>query len=326
MLLPSDMPPIVAICRKLPGVVDIPDADVRMNPSERAIPREELAAFVKGAAAIITWVSERVDDSLLDAAGPALKVVANFAVGTDNVDLAACKRRGIIVTNTPDAVTEGTADMAWALLLAVARRIVEADRFARSADYPRMGPLGPNEFLGVDLSGRTLCIVGAGRIGFAMALRSIGWGMRVIYVARSRRWNFEIAPLAARRVTLEEGLREADVVSIHTPLTPDTRHLINAANLSLMKSTAILLNTARGPIVDEAALAAHLGARKIWGAGLDVYEREPIVHPDLLGLDNCTLAPHIASGEAKYRAMMTEMACANARAVLDGREPPNRVV
>lgn len=320
------MPPTVAICRKLPGTIDIPGADVRMNPSERAIPREELAAFVSGAGALITWVSERVDDSLLDAAGPQLKVVANFAVGTDNIDLAACKKRGVIVTNTPDAVTEGTADMAWALLLAVARRVVEADRFARSPDYAKMGPLGPNEFLGMDLSGRTLCIVGAGRIGYAMALRSIGWGMRVLYVARSRHWNFELAPLAARRVSLVDGLREADVVSIHTPLTPDTRHLINASNLPLMKPTAILLNTARGPIVDEAALAAHLKARKIWGAGLDVYEREPVVHPELLALDNCTLAPHIASGEAKYRAMMTEMACANVRAVLEGRDPPNRVV
>ncbi|MDX2132268.1 MAG: D-glycerate dehydrogenase [Planctomycetota bacterium] len=319
-------PPLVAICRRLPGEIDLGPGASRQNSEERALTRPELLEFVRGASVLITWVSEKVNAEVLEAAGPNLRGVCNFAVGTDNIDLAACKAKGVIVTNTPDAVTEGTADIAWALLLAVARRVVEGDRFARSPEYAARGPLGPSEFLGVHLTGRTLAIVGAGRIGYATALRSIGWGMRVLYVARSRHWNFELAPLAARRVTLEEALREADVVSLHTPLTPETRGLINADKLALMKPDAILLNTARGPIVDESALAAHLKARRIYGAGLDVFEREPVVHPDLLGLDNCVLTPHVGSGAAKYRALMTEMACANARAILEGREPPNRVV
>jgi glyoxylate reductase len=320
------MSAIVAVCRRLPGVVDVGGATVRAHEAERAMTREELRAFVRGATVLVTWVSERVDAEVLDAAGPGLRAVCNFAVGTDNIDLAACRARGVVVTNTPDAVTEGTADLAWALLLAVARRVVEGDRFARSAEYATRGPLGPAEFLGLHLTGRTLAIVGAGRIGYAVAMRSIGWGMRVLYVARGRHWNFELAPLGARRVTLEEALREADVVSLHTPLTPETRHLIHAGNLGLMKADAILLNTARGPIVDEAALAAHLKARRIWGAGLDVFEREPVVHPELLALENCVLTPHVGSGAAKYRGLMTDMVCANARAVLEGREPPNRVV
>lgn len=289
------------------------------------MPREEFLRAVKGAAVLVTWVSERVDRDVLEAAGPALKAVCNFAVGTDNIDLKACRERGVIVTNTPNAVTEGTADLAWALILAVARRLIPADRFARSAEYPARGPLGPTEFVGGDLTGRTLLIVGAGRIGRATALRSIGWGMRVLYVARSMHWDFELAPLAARRVGLEEGLREADVVSIHTPLTPETWHLIDEKMLGVMKPSAILVNTARGPIVDEAALVRALKAGKIYGAGLDVFENEPRVHPELIGMENVVLTPHIGSAAARYREMMTEMVQENVRAVLEGREPPNLV-
>ncbi len=291
--------------------------------------RGEILKFVRGASAIVTWVSERVDAELLDAAGPQLRGVCNYAVGTDNIDLELCRSRGLIVTNAPDVVTEGTADLAWALLLSVARRLNVADRFARSPEYASRGPLGPDEFLGTDLTGRTLTIVGAGRIGRAVALRSLGWGMRVLYVARSRHWDFELAPLAARRVPLEEGLREADVVSIHTPLTPQTRGLIGAKELAFLKPTAILINTARGPIVDEGALGAALASEKLWGAGLDVFEREPIVHPSLLqgpAADRCVLAPHIGSAAAKYRAMMTTMVADNAFAVATGATPPNRVV
>ncbi len=291
--------------------------------------RGDLLKFVHGASAIVTWVSERVDAELLDAAGPQLRGVCNYAVGTDNIDLELCRARGLIVTNAPDVVTEGTADLAWALILAVARRLNVADRFARSAEYAARGPLGPDEFLGMDLTGRTLTIVGAGRIGRAVALRSLGWGMRVLYVARSRHWDFDLAPLAARRVSLEEGLREADVVSIHTPLTPQTRGLIGAKELALLKPTAILVNTARGPIVDEAALGAALGSERLWGAGLDVFEREPIVHPSLLqgpAADRCVLTPHIGSAAAKYRAMMTTMVAENAFAVATGSSPPNRVL
>lgn len=316
--------PIIAITRAIPGKVEVPGAEIRLG-GERAFSRDDLLRFVRGATALVTWVSERVDAELLDAAGPALRGVCNYAVGVDNIDVPACRSRGVIVTNTPNAVTEGTADLAWALILAVARRLVPADRFARGEDYPGLGPLGPTEFTGQDLTGRTLLIVGAGRIGQAVAMRSLGWGMRVLYVARQKHWEFELAPLAARRVTLEDGLREADVVSVHTPLTPESRHIINAQNLRLLKPTAILINTSRGPTVDEGALVEALKAGRIWGAGLDVFEREPVVHPGLKGLDNVVLTPHIGSAALKYREMMTVMALANAGAVVVGQEPPNRV-
>ncbi len=316
--------PIVAFCRSVPGEIEIPGAEVKRGP-QRAMSRPDQLAFVKGASVVVTWVSEKVNAEFLDAAGPQLKGVANFAVGVDNIDLPECARRGIIVTNTPGAVTEGTADMAWALLLAVARRIPTSDRFARGKDYPAMGPLGPDEFLGQDLTGKTLLIVGAGRIGYAVALRSMGWGMRVLYTARSRHLEFEMAPLGARRVKLDEGLREADIVSLHTPLTPETRHLINAGNLALLRPGAILINTARGPVVDEAALVEMLKAGRIWGAGLDVFEREPEVHPGLIGLDNCVLTPHVGSASRWSRTTMTRMVCENARAMLAGLSPPNRV-
>lgn len=317
--------PLVAFCRAVPGPVDIPGAEIHPG-SDRALPRDKLLTAVRGAAVIVTWVSERVDAELLNAAGPGLRAVCNFAVGVDNIDLPECQRRGVIVTNTPDAVTQGTADMAWALILGVARRVNIADRFARSDEYAKVGPLGPDEFLGQDLTGRSLLIIGAGRIGYATALRSIGWGMRVLYASRRRNLEFEMAPLAAEQVPLEDGLRRADVVSIHTPLTNETRAMINAARLALLKPTAILINTARGPIIDEAALVEVLKARRIWGAGLDVFEREPEVHPGLRQLDNCLLSPHIGSASAWSRGMMTRMVCDNARAVLAGKEPPNRVV
>jgi glyoxylate reductase len=326
-------PPIIAIARKLPGRIQLPavaggsgtvEAEFRVGGQD-ALPRDELVKLARGATILITWVSERVDAALLDAAGPTLKAVCNFAVGVDNIDLPACRARNIKVTNTPDAVTEGTADMAWTLLLATLRRLIPADRFARSPDYPRRGPLGPTEFVGLDLTGRTLLIVGAGRIGRAVAMRSIGWGMNVLYVARSRHWDFELAPLAAHRVSLDEGLQEADVVTIHTPLTSETRHLIGERQLSLLKPTAIIINTARGPIIDESALVRALKENRLYGAGLDVFEHEPKVHPELLTLDNAVLTPHIGSAAARYREAMTEMVLANAAAILEGRPPPNPV-
>lgn len=319
--------PIIAIARTLPGKLEIPGAEIRTanNDQVGALSRDELLRFVRGATIIVTWVSEKVDAAVLDAAGPSLKAVCNFAVGTDNIDLAACRDRRIVVTNTPNAVTEGTADLAWALILAVARRLLPADRFARGPEYPRRGPLGPVEFVGGDLTGRTLLIVGAGRIGRAVALRSIGWAMKVLYVSRSLHWDFELAPLAARRVSLHEGLAEADVVSIHCPLTPETRHLIDAAAIAKMKPNAILINTARGPIVDESALVAALKENRIYGAGLDVFENEPKVHPDLIPLENVVLTPHIGSAAARYRELMTWMVQENAKAIIAGREPPNMV-
>ncbi|MCL4221179.1 MAG: D-glycerate dehydrogenase [Phycisphaerales bacterium] len=317
--------PRVAVTRKVPGELVVPGA--RVDILGDSLPqRDALLRFVRGARVLVPMFTERVDAQLLDAAGPALRGVCNFAVGVNNIDLAACQQRGLIVTNTPNVVTEGTADLAWLLILAAARRLIEADRYARSAEYPAKGPLGMAEWLGRDLTGRTLLIVGAGRIGLATALRAHAWGMKALYVARSKHWEFELAPLAAERVELDEGLRRADVVSIHTPLTPETTHLIDERRLRLMQPHAILVNTSRGPTVDEAALARALREGRIWGAGLDVYENEPVIHPELLTAPNTVLTPHIGSAEVRFREMMTQMVADNAQAVIEGREPPNRVI
>lgn len=325
--------PLVAITRAIPirGQADpsaapvIPGARVTMAPALPQLSRAELLQFIHGAHAIVTMFHDRVDREFLAAAGPQLRAVCNFAVGIDNIDLAACRERGVLVANTPDAVTEGTANLAWALILSVARRLGEADRFVRSGRFEREGNIFPTGWLGMHLTGQTMLIVGAGRIGRAVAMRAQAFGMQTRYVARSRHLDFEQAPLAATRVDLDEGLRSADVVSIHTPLTPETRHMINAHRLALLKPTAILINTSRGPTVDEAALAETLTHRRIWGAGLDVFEHEPRVHPALLTLDNVVLAPHIGSGERYWREEMSRLACDNAAAAIAGAKPPNLV-
>ncbi len=317
--------PLVCITRKVtPGGEGVQGAEVRMAPDER-MSRAELLDFVHGASVIVSMYHDKVDAELLDAAGPSLRAVCNYAVGFENIDLDACRERNVVVTNTPDAVTEGTANIAWALILGVARRLVEADKFARSPAYAEGGPLGMADWMGVHLTGQRLLIVGAGRIGRAVALRGLGFGMKIDYVARSRHWDFELAPLAGTRVSLDEGLSRADVVSIHTPLTEQTRHLINAERLALMKPESILVNTARGPVVEEAPLIQALRERRIWGAGLDVHEFEPRVSSEMAALDNVILTPHIGSAERAYRSMMTQMALENASAILDGREAPNRI-
>lgn len=291
------------------------------GPAERGA----LLEAVGGASALVTMYTDRVDRDLLDAAGDSLKVVCNFAVGYDNFDLDACRERGVVVCNTPDAVTEGTANIAFLLLLACARRLVRADRYARSDAYPANGPLGMSDFLGMDLAGKTLLIVGAGRIGQATAMRARSLGMRVLYVARSRHLEFEMSPLAATRVELIEGLKIADAVSVHTPLSDATRHLIGRDEFAAMKQDAILVNTSRGPVVDEQALVDAIKSGRLWGAGLDVFEEEPKVHPALVEDDRCVLTPHIGSAEIRWREAMTSMVCENIRAVFEGREPPTRI-
>lgn len=288
--------------------------------------RDELLDVVRGASVIVSMFMDKVDRELLDAAGEGLRGVCNFAVGYNNIDLELCRDRGIAVTNTPDAVTEGTANIGFLLLLASARRLIEADRFTRTGAWVEHGPLSMTDFLGLELTGRVIHIVGAGRIGYAMALRARAFGMDVIYTSRSRKIDFEIAPVCARRVELEEGLREAEVVSIHTPLTPETRHLLNRERIGMLKREAIVVNTSRGPTIDEAALAEALREKRIWGAGLDVFEEEPVVHPELAKLDNVVMSPHIGSAERRWRETMSRMCEANAQAILEGREPPNRVV
>lgn len=323
------MPHLIAITRAIPTPDHqppaLPGVDARITVSPDALARPELLRFIKGSSIVVTMFNDRVDAEFLAAAGPQLKGVCNFAVGTDNIDLAACRAAGVVATNTPDAVTEGTANIAIGLMLAVARHIASGDRFVRTGRFETQGNSFPNGWMGVHLTGQTILIVGAGRIGKAVALRAQAFGMRTLYVARSPHLDFEQAPLAAQRIELDAGLKLADVVSIHTPLTPDTRHLINKDRLALMKSTAILLNTSRGPTVDEAALADALASKRIYGAGLDVFEREPIVHPALLTLDNVVMTPHIGSAERYWREEMTRMVMRNAAAILSSKPAPNAV-
>jgi len=323
---PASKQPLVVFTRGVPGTPAIPEAEVRVAPDKPRLTREELLRFIRGASVIITMFHDKVDAEFLEAAGPQLNGVCNFAVGFDNIDLSACKARGVQVCNTPDAVTEGTANIAWALILGVARRVLEGDRFVRAGRLEQEGNAAITDFLGVHLTGQNLLILGPGRIGKAIAMRGLGFGMRVLYASRSRHLDMELAPLAARRVDLDEGLREADVVSISTPLTAETRHLIDERGLRLMKKTGIIVNTARGPIVHEAALIDALRERRIWGAGLDVFEFEPKVSAGLMDLENVILTPHIGSAERHFREIMTEMVSECARCMLAGKKPPNLVL
>jgi glyoxylate reductase len=291
---------------------------VRIDDSEEAIPRGDLLRLVAGADAILTLLHDRVDEELFEAAGPQLRCVANVAVGYDNVDLAAAVRRGIVVTNTPGVLDDATADLTTALLLAAARRVVEGDRLVRSG---RPWTWGMHFMLGTDLRGKRLGIVGIGGIGAKVAERARAFGMELAYHSRHPAPAEVVRRLDAERMPLERLLAEADAVSLHCPLTPETHHLIGAAELERMKPTAILVNAARGPVVDEAALAAALAAGEIAAAGLDVYEHEPRVEPGLLGLDNVVLAPHLGSATVETRTAMAELAARNAISVLRGQGP-----
>ncbi|WP_426245060.1 2-hydroxyacid dehydrogenase [Nocardioides sp. LHG3406-4] len=301
--------------------VDSLPGDVTASDDPSGQGRDALLADVAGCAAVVTLLTQRVDDELLDAAGPGLRVVANMAVGHDNVDLDACRRRGVVVTTTPGVLDQATADLAFALVLATARRVVEADAFIRSGEP---WTWSPDLFVGLDVSGATLGIVGLGRIGQAVARRAVAFDMRVV-ATPSRSGAATAAELGVESMPLEAVLSECDVVSLHTPLTPETRHLIGAAELALMKPDAILVNTSRGPVVDEAALAAALAAGQIGGAGLDVYEQEPDIHPGLVGRPDVVLLPHIGSAGRRTRLRMLELALGNVRAVLAGEPPPTPV-
>jgi glyoxylate reductase len=263
-------------------------------------------------------VADRVDQEFLDAAGEQLQVVANVAVGYNNIDVAACAQRGVVVTNTPDVLTDATADTAIALILDVTRRFGEGERLIRSGRPWAWGLFG---MLGTGIAGATLGIIGPGAIGTATARRATAFGMEIAYAGRSPMEPAAESELGARRLDQEELLRVADVVSLHLPSSPQTRHLIGAAELASMKDTAFLINTARGPIVDEAALVQALIDGQIAGAGLDVFEREPTVHPGLLELDNVALYPHMGSATIQTRLAMVDLASRNALAVLAGEEP-----
>ena len=297
------------------------DADVWDD--ELPPPRDELLRRVTGVDGLLALLTDRVDDELLDAAGPGLRVVSNYAVGFDNVDAPACTRRGIPVGNTPGVLTETTADLAWALLMAAARRVAEGDRYVRAG---RWRTWGPRLLLGSDVHGSTLGIVGFGRIGRAVARRAAGFGMTVLYWSRTRAVPDLERELGATFVELEELLERSDAVSIHVALNGETQHLIDAVALGRMKPTAVLVNTARGPVVDQAALVEALRAGVIAAAALDVTDPEPIAPDDpLLALDNCLVVPHIASASHATRGKMAEMAAANLLAGVRGERLPNIV-
>jgi glyoxylate reductase len=312
------MPKRVLISNVLPAEARrvIPaDIEVEYNETDQPLPKAELMRRLQGKDGLICHIISSIDDEVLGSSS-ALKVVSNVAVGYNNIDVAAARRRGVVVTNTPDVLTETTADFAWALLMAAARRLVEADQYARSDQWK----VWKWDLLwGADIHGKTLGVVGFGRIGRAVARRGRGFGMRVLYCDTVRADAAAERELNATATDLESLLRESDFVSLHTLLSPETRHLINERTLRLMKKTAILVNAARGPVVDEAALVKALSEHWIAGAGLDVFEEEPRIHPGLLPLRNVTLAPHIASASHETRIAMATLAVRNCLAVLEGK-------
>lgn len=288
------------------------------NASERPS-RAELLKRVEGKDALICLLTEKINDELLDA-GPKLRVVANVAVGFDNIDLTACTRRKIPASNTPGVLDETTADFAWTLLMAVARRLLEGEELMRSGKW--MG-WNLDQLCGADIWGKTLGLLGFGRIGRAVARRSTGFKMRIIYNDALRAPAEVEKELGAQFLERDRVFAEADFLSLHVPLLPETRRLMSAEQFAKMKRTAFLINTSRGPVVDEAALVAALDAGQIAGAALDVYENEPKVHPGLVGRKNVILAPHISSASVETRTKMALMAAENVIAVFQGRRPPN---
>ncbi len=314
--------PPVLVTRRLPqAALDRVEArcDMTLYEGDGAMPRGRLLVAVSGQAGAVTLLTDRVDDEFLDAAGPQLKVVANYAVGFDNIDVDACTRHGVLACNTPEVLTETTADTAFALMMAAARRIAEGDRFLRSGAAWTWGPL---MMLGQDVHHKTLGVVGFGRIGRALARRARGFAMRVLYHDLYRPPAEAEQELQAEYRDLEDLLRESDFVSLHISLTPQTRHLINAGRLALMKPTAVLVNTSRGPVIDEQALAQALTEGQILAAGLDVFEHEPDVHPGLLACQNAVLLPHLGSATVHTRLAMANLAVDNLLAGLDDRHPP----
>ncbi len=297
--------------------VDVRDAD-------EPLAARELAARLAGYHGVICLLTDRLEKSVLEA-NPQLEVISNVAVGVDNIDVPTARRLGITVTNTPDVLTETTADLALALMLGVARRLPEADSFLRSGSWTSW-KLSPS-LMGVDLYGKTLGLFGMGRIGRAVARRAVhGFGMRLLYASRSALADDEGRELRATRVELDHLLGAADIVSLHAPLTPETRHVLGAAQLAAMKPSAILVNTARGALVDESALAVGLASGQIWGAGLDVFEHEPHVDRRLLAVrERLVLVPHIGSATIDTRRRMADIAARDARAVLEGRAPAHPV-
>jgi glyoxylate reductase len=305
----------ILVTRKLPasvlakletiGAIDLYSGKMPM-------PHHELVSRVAGKAAVVSMLTEQIDPAVIDA-GRELKIVANVAVGYNNIDVAYARAHGVIITNTPDVLTESVADFTWALILAVTRRLSEGERVIRAGAWEGWAF---DYMLGTELRGKQLGLVGLGRIGRAVAARAATFGMRVAYTARRPAELPDAEPMSLDRL-----LNTSDVVSLHVPLSPETRHMIDKTALARMKRSAYLINTARGPVIDEAALAWALQGRLIAGAALDVYENEPAIHPDLLTLENVLLVPHLGSGTTETRTAMADLAVANVAAVLNGQPP-----
>jgi glyoxylate reductase len=311
--------PSVLVTRKLPSSVIKrleAAADVEVYDGDAGMPASELHARVAGKTALISLLTDAIDRSLIDAA-PGLKVVANVAVGYNNIDVEYARSRGVQVTHTPDVLTESVADFTWALILAITRRLAEGERLLRRGEWKGWAL---DFMLGTELKGKQLGLVGVGRIGAAVAAKAPSFGMRVVYTEQR-----DIDLPNAERTSLDRLLNTSDVVSLHVPLLPETRHLIDKKALTRMKRSAYLINTARGPVVDEEALAWALQQHLLAGAALDVYENEPNVHPDLLRLENVLLVPHMASGTTETRTAMADLAVSNVLAVLAGQRPPTPV-
>ena len=312
----------IFITRRLPeeGLRLLKEHELEIYEGDAPPSKEEIIEGVKDKDVLICLLTDKIDAEVMDSA-PNLKIIANYAVGIDNIDVEEATKRGILVTNTPGVLTETVADLAWALLMAIARRIVEGDKFMREGKFKGWAPL---LMLGSDVYGKTIGIIGAGRIGSAVARRAKGFNMRILYYSRKRNEKLE-EECNAKYVDLETLLKEADFVSLHTPLTEETYHMIGEKELKMMKPTAYLINTARGKCVDEDALVKALKEGWIKGAALDVFENEPAIHPELKKLDNVVLTPHIGSASYETRSKMAVMVAKNVIAALEGKLPPNCV-
>jgi glyoxylate reductase len=304
-----------------PGLDMLKDFDMTMNPEDRVLTKDELIAGSKGRDGVLCLLTDPITAEIMDAL-PTVKIFANYAVGFNNIDVEAATKRKVAITNTPGVLTDTTADFAWTLLMAAGRRLVEADKFCRAGKFKGWGPM---MLLGHDIHHKTLGIVGMGRIGQAVAQRARGFEMKVLYTDEVRLAPERERELNATFTSLEQLLKESDFVSLHVPLMPSTRHLISKKQLGMMKPTAVLVNTSRGPVVDEKALVDALGNKVIFAAGLDVYEAEPALAPGLADLDNVIIPPHIASATTDTRTKMATMAAGNLVAFFKGERPPNIV-
>jgi len=294
--------------------------EIELNPHGRVLTKEEIIKGVKGKDGLLCLLTDSIDRKVIESE-PNLKMIASYAVGYNNIDVKAATKRGIPVSNTPGVLTDATSDMTWALLFSVARRIVEADKFTRAGKFKGWAPMLMH---GQDVTNRTLGVVGAGRIGTAVALKSKGFNMNVLYVDEKKNETLE-KEVNAKKVTFNELLKKSDFISLHVPLMPSTHHLIGEKELNMMKRNAVLINTSRGPVVDEQALIFALKEKQIFGAGLDVYEHEPEITGELKKLDNAVLQPHSASATIESRTKMAIMAAENMVAGLKGEIPNNCV-